>query len=247
MNVSIHNTSSSKTRQQGLSLIELMVALTIGLILMLGVGQIFLSNKASYNIQNGLGQLQENARFALNIMSQDIGMAGYDPVEDGTTVDAFNAANTLENQSANADLGFTVAAGTASDTVEINYTSATDCNGNASGGTATNRYYLNNTDLMCLGNGSATAEVIAEGIENMQILYGEDTDNTGIANHYVSASNVTDWTTIKTVRIALLASTIEAVGALDDNTYSLLNTPPLGPMDDNQLRRIFSQTTLIRN
>ncbi len=247
MNINLHKRYSSKNQQLGLSLVELMIAVTIGLILMAGVGQIFLSSKTSYNLQNGMGRLQENARYALDIMAQNISMAGYDPTEDATTVAAFNSANTLENQTANADLNFTDANGTASDIVEINYTSATDCLGNATAGIATDRFYLNGSDLMCLGNGSITPQVMAEGIENMQILYGEDTNNDGTANRYVNAGNVANWTAVKTVRVALLVSTIEGVGNTDNNTYNLLNTPPIGPIGDNQLRRVFTQTILLRN
>ncbi len=225
---------------------ELMIAVTIGLILMAGVGQIFVSSKTSYNIQNGMGRMQENARYALDILSRSISMAGFNPVVDNE-MDTFNTANTLENQSENTDLDLTQANGTASDTISINYTSATDCLGNATGGTAADRYYLNGSDLMCLGNGSATPEVMAEGIENMQILYGEDTNADDIADRYVSASNVADWETVRTVRIALLVSTIESAGSTDNNTYALLNTPPIGPIGDNLLRRVFTQTIQLRN
>lgn len=234
-------------QQQGFSLVELMVALTISLVLMAGVGQIYISTKASYNLQNGLGRLQENARSALDILSHNIGQAGYTSDLDG--LDSFNSANTQENLSENVALGYTVANGTASDVIEINYASATDCLGNATVGTATDRYYINGNTLMCLGNGSATAGVLAEGIENMQILYGEDTDNDELTNVFVNAGNVTDWDAVKSVRIALLASTTETMGtaSTDSSTHVLLNTRPIGPLNDNMLRRVFTKTIVLRN
>jgi len=237
----------SQYTQQGLSLIELMVAMTISLILMAGVGQIYIGTKASYHLQNGLGRLQENARYALDILSHNIGQAGY--TTSGVGLNSFNSADSKENESENASLGFTQANGTASDTIEINYTSATDCLGNATGGTATDLYYINGTTLMCLGNGSATAGALADGIDNMQILYGEDTDNDDIPNVFVDANNVADWTTIKCVRIALLTSTADDMGttASDDNTHILLNTPAIGPLNDDKLRRVFTRTILVRN
>ena len=238
----------SKSRaQRGLSLIELMVAITISLILMAGVGQIYIGTKASYNLQNGLGRLQENARYALDILAHNIGQAGYTTSALG--LDSFNSAESKENESENATMGFTQASGTASDTIEINYASATDCLGNATGGTATDRYYIAGSTLMCLGNGSATAGALADGIDNMQVLYGEDTDGNDVADVFVSADNVTDWAEIKSVRIALLASTADNMGtaATDNNTHVLLNTPVIGPLNDNMLRRVFTTTILVRN
>lgn len=64
-------------RQQGLSLVEILVAMAIGLLLMAGVIQIFMSNKATFRMQEGLGRMQENARFALDYMTRDIRQAGY--------------------------------------------------------------------------------------------------------------------------------------------------------------------------
>ena len=145
-------------------------------------------------------------------------------------------------------MGFTQASGTASDTIEINYTSGTDCLGNATGGTATDRYYIDGTTLMCLGNGAVTAGAVAEGIDNMQILYGEDTDDDDVPNVFVDANNVADWSTIKCVRIALLTSTDDmGTAASDDKTHILLNTPAIGPLNDAKLRRVFTRTILIRN
>lgn len=232
--------------QRGLSLIELMVAITISLILMAGVGKIYIGTKTSYNLQNGLGRLQENARYALDTLAHNIGQAGY--TSSMTSLDKFNSAESKENESENTTLDFTKANGTASDTIEINYTSGTDCLGNATGGTATDRYYIDGTTLMCLGNGAVTAGAIAEGIDNMQILYGEDTDDDDVPNVFVDANNVADWTTIKGVRIALLASTDDmGTAASDSNTHILLNTPAIGPLNDAKLRRVFTRTILIRN
>ena len=73
------NTHSPMTRRHchGFSLIELMVALVITLILIAGIGQIFLSSKKSYTIQNDLGRQQENGRYVLDTLAQDLRRAGY--------------------------------------------------------------------------------------------------------------------------------------------------------------------------
>jgi len=231
--------------QQGFTLVEIMVAITLSLILLAGVMQIFLGSKTTYNLQNGLGRLQENARFALDIMAQNIGMAGY--TTSLTPIIAFNNANTAENTTENTDLGFTTTSGQASDTIEVNYESATDCLGNATGGTATDRYFIDGTNLMCLGNGDATAGVLAEGIENLQILYGQDTDADGVANRYVSADNIVVANSVISVRVAILANTVQSVGGSDTGTYVLLNTPPIGPLRDNLIRQTYTRTINLRN
>ncbi|MCX7563984.1 PilW family protein [Xanthomonadaceae bacterium XH05] len=63
-------------RQAGLSLIEVMVAMAIGVILMLGVTQIFSASRAAFSSNEGLARIQENSRFAMEFLRQDMRMAG---------------------------------------------------------------------------------------------------------------------------------------------------------------------------
>jgi type IV pilus assembly protein PilW len=65
------------TRCRGFSLVELMVALVITLILLAGIGQIFLSSKKSYTLQDSLSRMQESGRYAMDMLSQDLRRAGY--------------------------------------------------------------------------------------------------------------------------------------------------------------------------
>jgi type IV pilus assembly protein PilW len=64
-------------RQSGVSLVELMIAMVISLILLGGVVQIMSGTRASYLTQEGTSRLQQNARFAVDRMIQDLGAAGY--------------------------------------------------------------------------------------------------------------------------------------------------------------------------
>lgn len=73
MRTSHKNTS----RQTGLSLIELMIAMLVGLILIGGVLSVFISSRKSYGVNGAMGQIQENGRFALNFITHDTRMAGY--------------------------------------------------------------------------------------------------------------------------------------------------------------------------
>lgn len=89
------------SRQSGLTLVEIMVALTISLILMAGIIKIFQSSKQSYYIQQGLSRVQENARLFMDIMIKDISSAGYM----GCLNSQGNVINTLNDKSSNYDFG----------------------------------------------------------------------------------------------------------------------------------------------
>lgn len=62
---------------RGLSLVELMVAITVGLMVLAAVSTIFVNSRASYVTQESMARLQESARFAMHFLSKDLRMAGY--------------------------------------------------------------------------------------------------------------------------------------------------------------------------
>lgn len=69
---------SGKVRhQQGVSLIELMVALVIAGLLAIGLVQVFGGTRMAFNSNTSLARAQENARFALRFLNEDIRMAGH--------------------------------------------------------------------------------------------------------------------------------------------------------------------------
>jgi type IV pilus assembly protein PilW len=72
------NASFRRRRAQlGVTVIELMVALLLGLLLTGGAIQLFVSNRATYGFNEGLARVQENGRFALDAMSYHTRLAGY--------------------------------------------------------------------------------------------------------------------------------------------------------------------------
>lgn len=115
------------------------------------------------------------------------------------------------------------------------------------------------------------AQELVEGIENMQILYGVDTDGDRAPNVYVTADKVgllfTDglgWDNVVSVRIGLLAYSIATPGDFPPNSTSVQygSTVDSGPWDvngtilqasDNTLasmrvkRRVFVTTVALRN
>lgn len=61
----------------GVTLIELMVALAIGAVLVLGLVQVFAASRTAYATAEGMGRVQENARFAMDFLQHDIRMVGH--------------------------------------------------------------------------------------------------------------------------------------------------------------------------
>ena len=57
-------------------MIEILVALALSLILTLVISQIYLGSKQSYRLQEAQSRLQENGRFALELIAKDIRRAG---------------------------------------------------------------------------------------------------------------------------------------------------------------------------
>ncbi len=62
---------------RGVSLVELMVTVAIGMFLVLGTVTVFLKTSDDQRVNESLSRLQENARFVLDILEHDIRMAGF--------------------------------------------------------------------------------------------------------------------------------------------------------------------------
>jgi type IV pilus assembly protein PilW len=66
-----------RRRQGGMTLIELMVSLAIGMFLMIGAVTVFMQGRTTFRVAESVARLQENARFALDTIEPDIRMAQY--------------------------------------------------------------------------------------------------------------------------------------------------------------------------
>lgn len=64
-------------KQRGVSLVELLIAMALGLVLLAGIGYIYWGSRQSYTLQENLAGLQENGNFAVELLAQDLRMAGY--------------------------------------------------------------------------------------------------------------------------------------------------------------------------
>ncbi len=71
--------NAQRNAQQGLTLIELMVALVLGLVLVGGVLNVFVANRETYRATENLTRIQENARTGFDFMARDLREAGQNP------------------------------------------------------------------------------------------------------------------------------------------------------------------------
>lgn len=65
-----------RRRMQGLTLVELMIALTLGLATIAAIGWVYVGTSQAYRSQDAIARLQEGARYAFEIISSDLRMAG---------------------------------------------------------------------------------------------------------------------------------------------------------------------------
>jgi len=321
-----------------MTLIELLIALLIGAFLLGGVLQIFLGTKQSYRMAEGLSRMQENARFAMDMIGEDIRMAGFRGCNSQTPITNnlnsatsffYNFNTSLQGFEATSDPGDTPAAWSPSMVTEVtqplggsdvitirratgdgnlvtahasgsadltlasttglsanDLVVASTCEGsdafqitaitgtalahNTGAGTPGNAtqplsrsyangqvypittvsYYVRDsgyTPSLYRRINSSSATELAEGIEQMQILYGEDTDATpdGTPNYYTTADQVTNMANVVSIRLSLLARTIDDNLASEPQAYFYNNawTTP----DDRRLRRVFTTTIAVRN
>ena len=355
-------------RQGGFSLVEVMLSVTLGLLLMVGVLKVYDTSKRSYRLTENLSRMQENARFGMEMLTKDIRMAGFMPCRIGENMantinptssftDFFNAAmmgyeggvstfpadfptvgTSSGDRVARTDAIVILRGGTESYTVtqhnpvsaqfklnqlhtlddgdillicdannaaifqatNVNTSNVTvvhntgtgspgnctvflggvgDCTdtsnlaahtygpgsqmvkfvafgyyiGVSNSGTTRSLYRLRLVVNSAATTASLQAEELLEGIENMQILYGVDTDGDNEAERYLTANNVTTWNEVVSVRLGLLVHTPDQVsGQQDTSTYNVVSTP-IGSSGtvthdvDQRLRYVFSSTIKVRN
>lgn len=64
-------------RIRGIGLVEIMIAMTLGLMLVASIAAVYLRSGRSYAEDQRFSRMQENGRFALNILAEDLAMAGF--------------------------------------------------------------------------------------------------------------------------------------------------------------------------
>lgn len=97
----------SANRQRGLSIIELMVAITLALIITVGIVHIFTANRASFDLSSASSRTQESGRTALTLLARAVRNADYWGCMKGVPADTIHSILDTTNAAYNADvLGF---------------------------------------------------------------------------------------------------------------------------------------------
>jgi type IV pilus assembly protein PilW len=102
-------------------------------------------------------------------------------------------------------------------------------------------------------NGALRTMSVAEGIENLQIEYGIDTDTDGVPNNFVTTAGVTEvapnlWENVVSVRLHLLTrSTQPTPGFSDTRTYQLGPDVAVTPPPDGNKRTLMTSTVRLHN
>jgi type IV pilus assembly protein PilW len=237
-------------RQLGLTLIELMIAMLVGLFLLAGIVMVFINSNRSNHMQENLARLQENGRFAIEFLTKDTRMVGY-----WDCMKPIAAPN-------NDDLKGTEGASGAPDSITIRGAFVRSRANGATCGVSVatapfpatpacpqaaepSNFYADNSSIITysINNGNlrrvtnCTTNDVVEGIENLQILYGVDTaDVDQTPNFYASATDVTatnNWFNVKSLRFSITVSTPD--GGLTTKTA------------DGRIRQTFTATIALRN
>lgn len=190
-------------RQKGLTLIELLIAMTLSLMIMGAVGTILVNSNQAASLSDTLSQTQETGRFAADYMNRQLLRAGYDPDESGLVPFADVCATASEERciwdSSAADTGDTLAiqriAVAGEDTAVTCYGSAlldendnditvdvavmdvywVEVDGNGLSNLRCESFDINGTAQANPGETFGTSQALAAGISAMHILYGEST------------------------------------------------------------------------
>ena len=260
---------------QGYTLLELMIAMSLGLILVGGAIQILISNKQTFSMTDAMGSTEEGGRFSMHFLTEDIRMAGYSSyaqIDTSTPFYLYKAGGTpaeLFCTNASDEWCTKDGGGTISDQIavvkEADDLINEDCNGNpmvsdsARGNKLINVYWVapdtNNDELSSLfcrgydasaGAWLGTAALpMVGGVESLQVLYGE-TNSQGQVR-YVSFDRVNKMSQVISVKIGVLV--VEAGdGSLSkkSRSYSIFDARPY-TYDDKKNRTLYSTTVYLSN
>lgn len=228
-------------KQQGLSLVELMISLVLGLIVVSGLFNMYLGSNRSSQFSNGLQQMQENGRYGVSTLQRGFRLAGYSADE---LIEPFDIA--ASGESADED-----------SIVVVQMRQAFDCNGGSTednDGIAVNTYELDTSpadplksQLVCTGiSAGATAMPLVEGVEKFRVLYGISTDDDAIPERYIPYDAGINAREVVSLRFALLVNSGNPIRTRDvTETYTVLDREV--PRTDRVARSVFTSTVKLRN
>ncbi len=253
----------SLTKQRGLNLIELMIAIVIGLFISLLAVQYLSTSSRLFKQQGVDSNLEANGTFAISYLSQFIRQAGtYNPT--GTDVPFYvgscgDAGPCTTDKNAVGE----------SDRIAVQMVPANnrDCVDNPvpTGSRIANVFSVREGTLFCRGYDVSNEDwlvgdevALIDGVEQLQVLYGVS-NSQGQVDRYVNASNVPAadasdievqeaWDRVRSVKVAVLVSDDANTGTLpkSSRSFGLLDASVIS-YDDRISRKVYSTTIHINN
>lgn len=198
----------------GHSLVELMIALAIALVMLLGLTTVLVQMKGVFVAQDQLAQLQDNERLALTVLSGSVHSAGYFPNPASNSAEAALPA-------ASGPYG-TFAAGQGlvgkDHMLTVRYSAPpaqpllVNCLGEFNTGT-TDKELMNTFSvdakhelLLCSTDGGATTTPLVGNVTGMDVRYGTDSAGSGQVDRYLAAAQVDAaglWPRVRSVQLTL--------------------------------------------
>lgn len=237
-------------KQNGISIIEMMVALVISSILTIGITQVYVKNRENVLFQQSQGQNIENARFSILLLEQTLAKAGYRRTPDQTMETAFpkkpiDGCGVMEAGQVTkrlSDTAFCIR-------YQAAFPDARDCAGNniddipdkayVSAEPVSEKFELTNGELTCNG------VEIATGITDLKFVYGVNGNEEKLISRYASIPSADD--NIRAVKLSILtASANNITQDAESKAYELwFNKVPED--DDKRLYTMLSSSTSMRN
>ena len=83
--------NSPENREQGFTLIELLIAMALALIIIAALSGAFISQRKTLITQDQVSEMIQGARAAMDMISREVKMAGYDPTDSGNFLIPYNS------------------------------------------------------------------------------------------------------------------------------------------------------------
>ncbi|MGF6092528.1 PilW family protein [Pseudomonas sp. 18173] len=207
-------------RNRGFGLVELLIALALSLIVVLGVVQVFIAAKNTYLSQNAAANMQEDARFVLSKLIREIRMVGMfgclETITDASKNRDFNASRLTPIRWDNGSRSLTlVTADVGGNGSKPDWTVLSDCRtqstaysdaqvpvaGQLAFAVRQLTYSFSNNQLHLRG-GAAAAQVLVDSVSAFEVSFGLASTATDLAASRYS-SNPPDPALIRSVRLSL--------------------------------------------
>lgn len=234
-----------KIKQQGFSLIELMIAMVLGLVVVLGIAQIFVGAKQTYVVQSASARMQEDARYTLTRLAQELRMAGMfgcvslagSSITNVPTI--FAQPITWDNSSSTLQIITANVANGVEPISNADWTVNTDCRtvGAVQLGNGTEpvpgfvafpirqieyRYNADEGTLSVRNSGAGAFQPLINGVSDFNISFGlaAAAEDATVSGNYVAGSASPAPALIRSVRISLTLA--DAGGLVKDQSYSIV-------------------------